>query len=92
MQHVQSDERGRHAERVDVHEAVRVTGLHQQTIYRLARQGRIRSYRVLGRSVRFDRSDLVDLVTPRPRSEKSGHTARVVTDTPIDERATARRV
>ena len=92
MQHVQSDERDPHAERVDIHEAVRVTGLHEQTLYRLARQGRIRSYRVLGRSVRFDRADLMDLVTPRPRSEKPGHTARVVNDIPIDQRATARRV
>jgi excisionase family DNA binding protein len=92
VQHVQSDERDPHAERVDVHEAVRLTGLHQQTVYRLGRQGRIRSYRVLGRSVRFDRSDLLDLVKPRPTQQKPGRTARVVNDAPIDQPATTPRV
>jgi excisionase family DNA binding protein len=51
-----------HTDRVDVHEAARVTGLNPQTIYRLARVGRLRSYRVLNRSVRFDRTDLLALV------------------------------
>lgn len=54
------------AERVGVHEAARLTGLTPDTIYRLARQGRLRSFRVLNRSVRFDRADLLALLREQP--------------------------
>jgi excisionase family DNA binding protein len=47
---------------VDVHEGQRITGLEPQTIYRLARQGRLKSFRVLNRALRFERSDLEALV------------------------------
>jgi excisionase family DNA binding protein len=47
---------------VDVNEASRLTGLNQQTIYRLARQGRIRRFRLLRRTVRFSRTELMSLV------------------------------
>ena len=46
---------------VDVREAVKLTGLDKATLYRLARQGRLRSFKVLGRSLRFERADLLDL-------------------------------
>ena len=49
-------------ELVDANEGARVTGLRPQTIYRLARQGRIRSVRVLRRARRFNRADLVGLI------------------------------
>jgi excisionase family DNA binding protein len=47
---------------VDVNEGARVTGLRPQTIYRLARKGHIRSFRVLRRAIRFDRAELMALV------------------------------
>ncbi|MEQ1897616.1 MAG: helix-turn-helix domain-containing protein [Vicinamibacterales bacterium] len=50
---------------VDVNEAARLTGLNQQTIYRLARRGRIRSFTVLKRAVRFERSEVLLLVAER---------------------------
>lgn len=50
---------------VDVNEGTRVTGLKPQTIYRLARQGKIRKFRVLRRSVRFDRRELLALIAER---------------------------
>jgi excisionase family DNA binding protein len=53
---------------VDVNEASRLTGLNPQTIYRLARKGRIRSFTVLRRAVRFDRNDLQLLVARRPEA------------------------
>jgi excisionase family DNA binding protein len=49
-------------ELIDVREAVRVTGLDKATLYRLARQGRVRSFRVLGRALRFERADVERLV------------------------------
>ena len=61
-----------HTDLVDINEAVRVTGLHSQTIYRLAREHRIRSFRVLRRRVRFERQDLTALVSER--SPKAAHT------------------
>ena len=51
---------------VDVREATRLTGLDKATLYRLAREGLVRSFRVLGRSLRFDRTDLVALVREKP--------------------------
>ena len=52
---------------VDINEARRVTGLNAQTIYRLARQKRIRKFKVLRKRVRFDRGDLAALVEEHPR-------------------------
>ena len=54
-----------HGDLVDVNEATRITGLNQQTIYRLARHGRIKSFKVLKRALRFDRADVLALVTER---------------------------
>jgi excisionase family DNA binding protein len=51
---------------VDVNEAAVLTGLQKQTLYRLARQGRIRSFKVLNRALRFERTDLLALVCERP--------------------------
>jgi excisionase family DNA binding protein len=53
------------AKLVDANEAASLTGLRPQTIYRLARQGRLKSFRVLDRAVRFDRADLLALVSER---------------------------
>ena len=53
---------------IDVNEGSRLTGLDKATLYRLARQGRIRSFKVLGTALRFDRSDLLKLVVERPAS------------------------
>jgi excisionase family DNA binding protein len=54
--------------KVAIGEAVRLTGLNPQTIYRLAREGRVGSFRVLNRSVRFDRSDLLKLLEARTKN------------------------
>jgi excisionase family DNA binding protein len=51
---------------VDINEAQRITGLDKDTIYKLARQKRIRSFKVIGSALRFERSDLVSLVEERP--------------------------
>lgn len=51
---------------VDGTEGERLTGLTKATLYRLAREGRIRSFKVLGYAVRFDRADLQRLVVERP--------------------------
>ena len=55
------------SELVDVYEGARATGLAPTTLYKLARQRRIRSFKVLS-TLRFDRSDLLALVKERPRS------------------------
>jgi excisionase family DNA binding protein len=54
---------------VDVNEGTRITGLRPQTIYKLARHGRIRSFKVLGRSLRFERAELLGLVSERMQPE-----------------------
>ena len=46
---------------VDVNEGERITGLDKSTLYRLARVGKIRSFRVLS-ALRFERADLLALV------------------------------
>ena len=51
---------------ININEATRLTGLDKATLYRLAREGRLRSFRVLGRALRFDRRDLLGLVEERP--------------------------
>lgn len=62
-----------HTDLVDVNEAARLTGLNPQTIYRLARDGRIRSFKLLRRTVRFARQELLSLVAERqePRPEQT---------------------
>jgi excisionase family DNA binding protein len=62
-----SEGQSRPLDLVDINEASRVTGLTPQTIYRLARQKRIRSFKVLRKRVRFDRGDLAELVEEHPR-------------------------
>ena len=49
-------------ELVDVREATRLTGLNPATIYRLAREGRLKSFRVLSRGLRFDRHSVLALI------------------------------
>lgn len=56
---------------IDVHEAARITGLSPATLYKLTRQGRLRSFKVLG-AVRFDRDDLAALVVERPAVRGTG--------------------
>ena len=51
---------------IDINEAARITGLEKGTLYKLAREGRIRSFKVLGRALRFERSDILLLVRERP--------------------------
>ena len=53
-------------ELVDVNTAARITGLDKTTIYRLARERRVRSFKVMGTVVRFERTDLMKLVEERP--------------------------
>ncbi len=59
---------------VDIVAAERLTGLARATLYTLARQGRLRSFRVLGRALRFEQADLLALVEERraPRDERCG--------------------
>lgn len=52
------------SELVDVNEGARLTGLRPQTLYRLARRGQLRAFRILRRTVRFDRSELLKLANP----------------------------
>jgi excisionase family DNA binding protein len=59
------------ADYVDIREAMRMTGLKDQTIYRLARQGRVRKVKILGSRVRFSRADLAALVEEVPRREEA---------------------
>jgi excisionase family DNA binding protein len=47
---------------VDVNEASRLTGLAKATLYKLVRMGRLRSFKLLRRTMRFDRSDVLALV------------------------------
>ena len=53
---------------IDINEATRITGLDKGTLYKLARVGRIRSFKVLGTSLRFDRADVLALIEERPAS------------------------
>ena len=53
---------------VDIVVAERLTGLARATLYKLARQGQLRSFRVLGRALRFEQADLLGLVEERPAS------------------------
>jgi hypothetical protein len=49
---------------VDVVAAERLTGLAKATLYKLAREGRIRSFKVLS-ALRFEQADLLALVKER---------------------------
>ncbi len=53
---------------VDASEGERLTGLSRATLYKLARQGRIRSFRVLS-ALRFRRADLLALIRETTRSK-----------------------
>jgi excisionase family DNA binding protein len=65
------------AELVDIQEAKRITGLDPQTLYRLARQGRIRAFTVLRRARRFSRVDLQSLIRPhQPTNKQKAGTLR----------------
>jgi excisionase family DNA binding protein len=54
---------------VDVHEASEITGLSPLTLYKLARQRRMRTFKVLG-ALRFDRADLLKLLVERPAVDR----------------------
>jgi excisionase family DNA binding protein len=54
---------------VGINDATRITGLDKGTLYRLARQRRLRTFRVLGRALRFERADLLNLLVPRGDSD-----------------------
>lgn len=49
---------------VDISEASRITGLKVPTLYKVARQGKIRSFKVLT-TLRFRRGDLTALIRER---------------------------
>ena len=53
-------------ELIDINDAARITGLDKATLYRLARQRQLRSFKLLGRALRFDRTDLAALVQEQP--------------------------
>jgi excisionase family DNA binding protein len=46
---------------IDANEAAKLTGLAKPTIYKLAHERRLRSFRVLS-ALRFDRADVLALV------------------------------
>ena len=68
-------------ELIDIREAERLTGLKRNTLYKMAHAGRLRSFRVLGRSVRFDLDDVLALV----RAEE-GDTAAMAAGDEIRQR------
>lgn len=51
-------------ELVDASEGARLTGLSKVTLYKLARQGKIRSFKVFS-ALRFRRGDLLSLIRER---------------------------
>ena len=51
---------------IDITEAARLTGLAKATLYRLASQRTLRSFKVLGTALRFDRADVLALVKEQP--------------------------
>ena len=57
---------------IDVNEGSRLTGLDKATLYRLAREHRVRSFKVLGTALRFERADLLKLVEERPAALRHG--------------------
>jgi excisionase family DNA binding protein len=51
---------------IDANEASRLCGLSKATIYKLAHRGRLRSFRVLNRTLRFDPDDIAAVVRELP--------------------------
>ncbi len=60
---------------IDVNAGSQLTGLDRATLYGLARQGCIRSFKVLGTALRFDRIDLLKLIEERPASQQDPRSA-----------------
>jgi excisionase family DNA binding protein len=56
---------------VDVKEAARLTGLDKTTLYKLARKGHLRSFKVMGTALRFERGDLLALIEESPRGQST---------------------
>jgi excisionase family DNA binding protein len=54
-------------ELITINDAKRICGLEKTTLYRLVREGKLRSFRVLGHALRFDREDVLELVQEHPR-------------------------
>lgn len=50
---------------IAINDAARITGLDKGTLYRLARRGRLRVFKVLGRAIRFERADVLGLLKER---------------------------
>ena len=50
---------------IDAATAEKLSGLKRQTLYKLAAAGKLASYRVLNRSVRFAKEDVLALAIPR---------------------------
>ena len=59
-------------ELVDVNEAARISGLDKTTIYKFVNPGRLRSFKVLGTALRFDRRDVMALVQEIPSRNQKG--------------------
>ena len=55
-------------ELVDIAEAARITGLARSTLYKLVRQGRLRSFKVLN-ARRFAKADVMSLVVEQRDGE-----------------------
>ena len=55
-----------HQTLIDANEASRLCGLSKATIYKLVHQGRLRGFRVLNRTLRFDPVDIMALVRELP--------------------------
>jgi excisionase family DNA binding protein len=76
---------------VNVNEAARLTGLDKSTLYKLARQGRVRSFKVLGSALRFDRTHLQALVAERQSLSHDAKDDRRQTNAKPNERLRRRR-
>ena len=63
---------------VDVNEASRLTGLAKATFYKLAREGRLRVFKVLNRTLRFDRADVLALVHEKPADQRTAPAMKAV--------------
>ena len=55
-----------HQTLIDANEASRLCRLSKATIYKLVQQGRLRGFRVLNRTLRFDPDDITALVRQLP--------------------------
>ena len=61
-----------HQRLIDANEASRLCGLSKATIYKLVHQGRLRSFRVLNRTLRFHPDDIAALVRELPVDATAG--------------------